>query len=79
MPFLPRGAGAAPQENELSRGQWAVGKKGPQLDTEQKGKKNPRPSSRGRTFNTAGRGLGIYDRSPYSFLLDTSTKQVRFG
>jgi len=55
-----------------------VGNKNPQLDTEQKGKKNPRPTSRGRTFNTAGRGLGIYGRSPYSFLLDTSTKQVRF-
>ena len=77
MPFFTSGGrGSAPGERAE---QGAVGKKGPQLDTEQKGKKNPRPSSRGRTFNTAGRGLGIYGRSPYSFLLDTSTKQVRFG
>ena len=46
-----------------------MGKEGPQLDEEQKGKKNPRLSSRGRTFNTVSRGFQAFLALPYSFLI----------
>jgi FixJ family two-component response regulator len=77
MPFLPRGTGAAPQENELSRGQW--GRKARSSTLNKRERKIPGQAVEGEPSTLLAGDSGIYDRSPYSFLLDTSTKQVRFG
>ncbi len=70
MPFLPRGGrGQRPQGNEVS----------PQLDTEQEGKKNPRPNSRGRTFNIVGRGFWHHGAHRIPSKLYSSAQQVCFG
>ena len=76
MPFLPRGTGAAPQENELTKGQW--GKKACSWILNKRERKIPDQVVEGEPSTLLVGDFGIYVHSPYSFLLDTSTKQVRF-
>ena len=72
-PFKKPSTKAAKREDlqvELAEMVRAVGEeRGPQLVVEQKGKKNPRLSSRGRTFNTVNRGFQAFLALPYSFLI----------
>ncbi len=56
-----------------------MGKEGPQLVGEQKGKKNPWLNSRGRTFNTVNRGLQAFLALPLFLPDSVPTGQVRFG